>query len=94
MALDPGDFQKLQGATATAARSNFLAEKIWRLASGMSASPEELIGASLGVITVLCMQVPEPKRALLLQGIYKSLEANITGKDLIHVPLTAPAKNP
>lgn len=91
MALDPTDFQKAQ---ATAARSNVLAEKIWRTASGMTASPEELIGACLGVITVLVMQVPEVKRAMLLQGIYKSLEANIHGKDLYHVPLSPSTNNP
>lgn len=93
MVIDPAQ-AAVRGVELTARRSNALAEKFWRFASGAGASPEEVVGAALGVITVLAMQVPEPKRALLLQGIYKSLEANITGKDLFHVPLTTPTKNP
>lgn len=94
MVVNPSDFEKIQAANATAQKANVLAAQFWRYASGMSASPEEVLGATIGVISVLLMRIPEPKRVLLLRGLYSALEANISGKDLIHVPLSSPTKNP
>ncbi len=87
--ITPSDAAKFQASDLVAKRADALARKFWQIASANQCTPQELIAASLGVIVTCAMQVPEEQRNPLLIGIRQTIEEQVNGTTVIHVPFAA-----
>lgn len=87
--ITPDDAAKLQASALVAKRADQLAQLFWRVASQNQCTPQEIVAAALGVIVTCVANLPEGQRNPILVGIRQTIEEQVNGATVIHVPFGA-----